>query len=211
MNSTPSFTTIMATFILLIYFSAIYPSQVFSQGEIATNMTASAPVDNSKSKGSGSGGGSKCLIATAAFGSELSPQVQFLRNFRDYKILSTVSGSSFMNVFNAWYYSFSPYVANYEREQPWLQKTVRIGIFPLLGILITTEKAYSILPGEYGSILAGMIASSLIGIIYLTPIAFFLHRGKIKEKLSNKMLGGLLLAVSIIVPISLLIHNENII
>src|SRR5437867_10377054 len=133
MNSTPSFTTIMATFILLTYFSAFYPSQVFSQGEIATNMTASAPVDNSKSKGSGSGGGSKCLIATAAFGSELSPQVQFLRNFRDYKILSTVSGSSFMNVFNAWYYSFSPYVANYEREQPWLQQTVRVGMFPLLG------------------------------------------------------------------------------
>ena len=36
---------------------------------------------------------SGCLIATVAFGSELSPQVQFLRNFRDNRILSTVSGS----------------------------------------------------------------------------------------------------------------------
>ena len=33
------------------------------------------------------GGG--CLIATSEFGSELSPQVQFLRNFRDNRILST--------------------------------------------------------------------------------------------------------------------------
>jgi hypothetical protein len=211
-NSRQSSTTIMAAFILLTYVSAIYPyHQVFSQGEIATNMTASAPVDNSKSKGGGGTTGSKCLIATAAFGSELSPQVQFLRNFRDYKILSTVSGSSFMNVFNALYYSFSPYVANYEREQPWLQQTVRIGTYPLFGILLTTEKAYSVLPGEYGSILAGMIASALIGVIYLSPIALFLDRGRIKEKFSNKILGGLILTVTIIVPISLLIHDENII
>ena len=33
------------------------------------------------------GGG--CLIATAAFGSEMSPQVQFLREIRDDKVMST--------------------------------------------------------------------------------------------------------------------------
>ncbi|HEX7031533.1 MAG TPA: CFI-box-CTERM domain-containing protein, partial [Nitrososphaera sp.] len=42
---------------------------------------------------------SGCLIATAAFGSELTPQVQFLRNFRDNYILSTASGAAFMNAF----------------------------------------------------------------------------------------------------------------
>ncbi|HEX7031593.1 MAG TPA: ABC transporter substrate-binding protein, partial [Nitrososphaera sp.] len=68
---------------------------------------------------------SGCLIATAAFGSELTPQVQFLRNFRDNYILSTASGAAFMNAFNSVYYSFSPQVADYEREQPWLQATVR--------------------------------------------------------------------------------------
>src|SRR5215213_7416996 len=49
---------------------------------------------------------SQCLIATAAFGSELSPQVQYLRNFRDHYILSTVSGSAFMDTFNSIYYTF---------------------------------------------------------------------------------------------------------
>ena len=63
---------------------------------------------------------SGCLIATAAFGSELTPQVQYLRNFRDHYILSTASGSAFMNTFNSIYYSFSPQVADYEREQPLL-------------------------------------------------------------------------------------------
>ena len=37
------------------------------------------------------GGG--CLIATAAFGSELAPQVQFLREIRDNNVLQTESGT----------------------------------------------------------------------------------------------------------------------
>ena len=56
------------------------------------------------------GGG--CLIATAAFGSEMAPQVQFLREIRDNKVLQTESGSAFMTGFNQFYYSFSPAVAD---------------------------------------------------------------------------------------------------
>ena len=60
------------------------------------------------------GGG--CLIATAAFGSELAPQVQLLREIRDNTVLQTKSGSIFMTGFNQLYYSFSPTIADYERE-----------------------------------------------------------------------------------------------
>ena len=122
------------------------------------------------SNGSSTSNGGRCLIATAAFGSELAPQVQFLREFRDKRIMSTVSGSSFMNAFNAWYYSFSPYVADYEREQPWLQQIVKGSIYPLLGILHISEKAYSSIDGEYGAVIAGWVASSLIGVTYLSPL-----------------------------------------
>lgn len=118
-----------------------------------------------------SGNKSGCLIATAAFGSELTPQVQFLRNFRDNHILATDSGSSFMTIFNAWYYSFSPYVANYERQQPWLQETVKASIYPLLGILTLSEKGFSLIPGDYGALAAGTIASSMIGAVYFWPFA----------------------------------------
>jgi peptidyl-prolyl cis-trans isomerase B (cyclophilin B) len=44
------------------------------------------------------GGG--CLIATATYGSEMTPQVQFLREIRDNKVMSTESGVSFMTGFN---------------------------------------------------------------------------------------------------------------
>lgn len=119
---------------------------------------------------------SGCLIATAAFGSELSPQVQFLRNFRDNRILSTASGSSFMNVFNAWYYSFSPHVADYERNNPWLQQVVKASIYPLIGILTLSEKAYEIFNGEYGAIIAGLTASSMIGAVYFLPFTLAIRR-----------------------------------
>jgi hypothetical protein len=125
---------------------------------------------------------SGCLIATAAFGSELTPQVQFLRNFRDNHILSTTTGSSFMNIFNSLYYSFSPAVADYERGQPWLQTTVRAAIYPLLGILTVSEKAYGLMPGEYGTVVAGVVASSMIGTVYFWPAAFAAQRLDIYPK-----------------------------
>ena len=73
-----------------------------------------------------------CLIATAAFGSELSPQVQQLRELRDNTILNTKSGMAFMTTFNQFYYSFSPTVADFEREQPIFKEAVKITLTPML-------------------------------------------------------------------------------
>ena len=76
------------------------------------------------------GGG--CLIATAAFGSEMAPQVQFLREIRDGTVLQTQSGSTFMAGFNQFYYSFSPAIADYERENIVFKEAVKITITPML-------------------------------------------------------------------------------
>ena len=76
------------------------------------------------------GGG--CLIATAAFGSEMAPQVQFLRQIRDNTVMNTESGATFMTGFNQFYYSFSPYVADYERENPVFKEAVKVTLTPLL-------------------------------------------------------------------------------
>ena len=81
----------------------------------------------------GEGGG--CLIATATFGSELSPQVQQLRELRDNTILSTESGTTFMTGFNQFYYLFSPAVADLERENPIFKEVVKISITPMLSTL----------------------------------------------------------------------------
>ncbi len=76
-----------------------------------------------------------CLIATAAYGSEMAPQVQQLREFRDNTVLSTKSGNAFMSGFNQIYYSFSPSIADFERESPVFKEMVKAGLTPMLSSL----------------------------------------------------------------------------
>lgn len=76
-----------------------------------------------------------CLIATAAYGTELAPQVQLLREVRDNTVMSTVIGTSFMTEFNQIYYLFSPTVADLERKNPMFQETVRAFITPMVSTL----------------------------------------------------------------------------
>ena len=76
------------------------------------------------------GGG--CLIATATYGSEMSSQVQMLREIRDGKLLTLTSGSTFMAGFNSIYYMFSPTIADLERESPVFKEFVKLAITPLL-------------------------------------------------------------------------------
>ena len=82
-----------------------------------------------------------CLIATATFGSELAPQVQQLREIRDNKLLQTESGKSFMNSFNSFYYSFSPQIADYQRENPTFKELIKIGITPMITTLSLMDYA----------------------------------------------------------------------
>jgi len=146
-----------------------------------TILASPSNAQNNPAQKTSSPFGGRCLVATAAFGSDLSPQVQFLRGFRDNHILLTESGSSFMNVFNSWYYSFSPYVADYERQQPWLQQTVKTSIYPLLGILTISEKGFSAVQGDYGALIAGTIASSMIGAVYFWPFALSVKQVRVKK------------------------------
>jgi len=115
------------------------------------------------------GGG--CLIATATYGSELSPEVQFLRNFRDRSILKTNTGSNFMIAFNAWYYSFSPTVAQFIREHATVGTAVKVMLYPLIGILRIGAEAFHLFPTnpEVSAVVSGFLVSSLIGITYATP------------------------------------------
>ena len=87
------------------------------------------------------GGG--CLIATAAYGSEMAPQVQLLREIRDNQLMNTESGSAFMGTFNELYYSFSPYIADMERESPLFKEAVKLGLTPMLSSLAIMENAES--------------------------------------------------------------------
>jgi hypothetical protein len=104
---------------------------------IATNYLENLEVVDPEKNGNTTGKDSQlegggCLIATAAFDSELAPQIQSLRELRDNKLVQTKSGSDFIHAFNNLYYSFSPQVADMERENPLFKDAVKIGITPLI-------------------------------------------------------------------------------
>jgi len=136
-----------------------------------------------------------CLIATAAFGSELAPEVQFLRDFRDNHLQKTNVGSDFMKVFNQWYYSFSPSVANYEVQSTLLREVIKGSIYPLLGILFVSEKAFFLIGGNYGTMAAGLIAVSMMGAVYVSPLTLSIksiRSGKTNLKFAAFVVLGIL-------------------
>lgn len=125
--------------------------------------------------GSETGG---CLIATATYGSELAPQVQLLREIRDNTVFATHSGTSFMSAFNTFYYSFSPLVADFERQNPVFKETVKIAITPLITTLSMLQ--YVDIDSESEMLGYG------IGIILLNIGVYFVAPAVIVYKIQNR-------------------------
>jgi hypothetical protein len=120
-----------------------------------------------------------CLIATATYGSTSSPEVQLLRTFRDNQIEKTKVGSSFMIVFNAWYYSFSPYVASYISTHSPARLALRFYLYPIIAILYFASGLYGALSAypEFAILVSGLLTSALIGAIYIgLPIGLINRR-----------------------------------
>ena len=145
---------------------------IFSIGD---NTEDNIEIKNIEIKNSEGGG---CLIATAAFGSELAPQVQFLREIRDNTVLQTESGISFMAYFNQFYYSFSPAIADYERENPAFKEAVKITLTPLLSSLTLLQYADIDSESEMLGYGIGIILLN-IGMYFVAPAVLIM---KIKKR-----------------------------
>nr|WP_237087709.1 Ig domain-containing protein [Nitrosopumilus piranensis] len=141
-------------------------------GEGTKLIDGKCTVIASESKGGG------CLIATAAYGSEMAPQVQLLREIRDNQLLNTNSGTSFMTGFNQLYYSFSPHIADMQRENPMFKEAVKIGITPLLSSLSVMEYAES--ESQVLGYGIGVIMMN-IGIYFAAPAMLFYGIKKVRR------------------------------
>ncbi len=117
-----------------ILFTPITPEAV--SFDIVVGEASAQPTNQTEE-----GGG--CLIATATYGSEMSPQVQQLRELRDNQLMNTEAGSAFMGTFNEMYYSFSPTIADMQRDSPIFNEVVKLGLTPMLSSLAIMEGADS--------------------------------------------------------------------
>jgi hypothetical protein len=120
-----------------------------------------------------------CLIATAAFGSEMAPQVQLLREIRDNTVLQTESGAAFMAGFNQFYYSFSPVIADYERENSSFKEIVKLSLTPLLISLTLLQYADIDSESEMLGYGIGVILLN-IGMYFVAPAVLIM---KIKKRI----------------------------
>ena len=110
-----------------------------TENVIVTTTQTEKVVAEEKSTEEGGG----CLIATATYGSEMAIEVQQLRELRDNQLLQTESGTAFMGTFNDIYYSFSPTIADMEREHPMFKELVKLAITPMISTLSLMENAES--------------------------------------------------------------------
>lgn len=76
-------------------------------------------------KAGGSSSSSPCFIATAAYGSPIEPEVQFLREFRDEVLRDTRAGRRFFQRFWEQYYQISPPIAERMNDDKDLNDVIR--------------------------------------------------------------------------------------
>ena len=86
--------------------------------------------------------------------------------------MSTQSGTAFMTGFNQFYYSFSPMIADYERENPVFKEAVKVTLTPMLTSFsllahVPIDTEYEMLGYGIGVILLN------VGMYFVAPAILF--------------------------------------
>ena len=132
-----------------------------------------------------------------------------------------------MIAFNAWYYSFSPSVAQYENSNPTARGVAKVILYPLIGILQLSSSTYSMLgfEPELAALAAGLLAGSLIGLVYFAIPTFaglWLARRRINARTKTRvirllavsfalLLSGFIIAELLTLPIAMMLVSSGII
>ncbi|WP_455278768.1 CFI-box-CTERM domain-containing protein [[Eubacterium] cellulosolvens] len=84
-----------------------------------------------------------CIIVTATYGSEMNPEVSYMRHVRDNMIGSNELGRILVTGWNTFYYSWSPTLASIISNSETLQTLARILLVPLIIIINFTAFVFS--------------------------------------------------------------------
>jgi len=127
------------------------------QDPIAAGITSGGGGGNITTSGEGGGGGGGCFIATAAYGSQMEPNVKILREFRDSFLLNNKFGKTFVR----FYYTYSPLTADFIAKHTNLRAITRLSLLPIVGVSWVALK----IGPEYRLALMLLLCSALIGFV----------------------------------------------
>ncbi len=168
--------TCVAVGVATITFSWVAPSGTIKNGTVQVTC-GNVPAPDGNGEETGGTGESTCLIATAAFGGALAPEVQMIHDIRDNKLMSTEFGQDFMSSFDSVYYTFALTVANWQYENPAFKESVRVLITPAITILSLMTLAEEGSEFDAWFLMSTVIALNM-GLYIAGPIVgiFFLQR-----------------------------------
>jgi len=129
-------------------------SLIYGQGtfQVASTTTpATTPVTAPATTPAPPPTGTRCIIASAAYGSEMAPDVVYMRYVRDNMIGSSTTGRTLVAAFNAFYYSWSPAVATIISESELLRAAFRVILLPVIGIVHITGLVFMAMTNMAGS------------------------------------------------------------
>jgi len=105
-----------------------------------------------------------CFIATAAYGSQMQPHVEMLREFRDRFLLDNTIGKTFVNLYN----TYSPPIADFIAKHDNVRAMVRLSLLPIISV--------SWLALKLGPVLALLFSFLLLALISTTTVFIFLEK-----------------------------------
>ncbi len=101
--------------------------------------------------------GGPCFIATAAYGSTMHPNLQYLRQYRDLVLERHSHGRAFVG----WYYAHSPPIADWIAEREWARAAIRMALWPVVASLKAMrniDTTYRLAEGATVVLLVGIVA-----------------------------------------------------
>jgi hypothetical protein len=88
----------------------------------------------------------------------MAPEVVYMRHVRDDLIGSSPTGEALVAAFNAFYYSWSPAVANAIAGSEFLRAVFRVILLPLVAIVHATALAFTATTNIAGTEVASVVA-----------------------------------------------------
>jgi VCBS repeat-containing protein len=137
----------------------------------------------------------RCIIATAAYSSEMAPYVVYMRYVRDELIGSTPTGITLVRSFDAFYYSWSPLLAEAIAGNGLFRGVFRILLLPLVTIVHATALTFTAVANLTGnadiaSAVAFLAAALMaVGTYVVLPLLAVARLGRaIRRRQSHKYL-----------------------